>query len=80
MKKEEAKKKMFWDVTTCSLARNLPTTRTSTFSYPKAGSSTYLQNSKFLPRRTALYSYVELTDCMIWNNELERMWKEVIIS
>jgi len=28
MKKEEAKKKIFWDVTTCSIARNLPTIRT----------------------------------------------------
>jgi hypothetical protein len=106
MKKEEAKKKIFWDVTKCSLAGNLPAILTDVssqpFSTPKLEAVCPTKTANFshsarhcipvtvtfidtagvvhLTTLSVKQSYVAFTDCMIWNNELERMWKEVLIS
>ena len=106
MKKEKAKKKIFWDVTTCSLARNLPTFPTDTppppFSTPNleavrpSKTANFYHTARHCTAVTVTYtatagvvhlttlfvekSYMAFTDCMIWNNELGRMWNEVIRS
>jgi hypothetical protein len=106
MKKEKAKNKIFWDVTTCSLARNLPTIRADTppppFSTPKLEAVRHSKTANFyhtarhcipvkvtftatagvvhLTTMSVEQSYVAFTDCMIWNKELQRVWKEVLIS
>jgi hypothetical protein len=44
--------------------------------YPK-DNIIYTEHGESLKSR--IQSYVAFTYCMIWNNELERMWKEVLI-